>query len=47
MDLLDKRRLDALCSACAEPAQYDFQFTVAPLQVEYGTGSPCNPIALL
>ena len=45
--LLDNLRLDALCRACAEHEQYDFQFTVAPLQVEHGTGSPCNPIAVL
>jgi kynurenine formamidase len=45
--LLDNLRLDDLCSACAEHEQYDFQFTVAPLRVERGTGSPCNPIAVL
>ena len=45
--LLDNLRLDELSSACAEHGQYDFQFTVAPLRVEQGTGSPCNPIAVL
>jgi kynurenine formamidase len=45
--LLDNLRLDDLCRACAEHEQYDFQFTVAPLRVERGTGSPCNPIAVL
>jgi kynurenine formamidase len=45
--LLDNLRLDLVCRACAEHGQYDFQLTVAPLQVEYGTGSPCNPIAVL
>ena len=45
--LLDNLRLDELCSACAEHEQYAFQFTVAPLRVEGGTGSPCNPIAVL
>ncbi|HEX7037931.1 MAG TPA: cyclase family protein [Pseudomonadales bacterium] len=45
--LLDNLRLDALAAACAEHGQYDFQFIVAPLQVEQGTGSPCNPIAVL
>lgn len=35
------------CAASAEHGQHDSQFTVAPLQVEQGTGSPCNPIALL
>jgi kynurenine formamidase len=45
--LLDNLRLDDLCRVCAEREQYDFQFTVAPLRVERGTGSPCNPIAVL
>jgi kynurenine formamidase len=45
--LLDNLRLDDLCRTCAEHAQYEFQFTVAPLRVERGTGSPCNPIAVL
>ncbi len=45
--LLDNLRLDALSEACAKHQQYYFQFTVAPLRVEGGTGSPCNPIALL
>ena len=45
--LLDNLRLDGLCSACEEHNQYAFQFTVAPLRVERGTGSPCNPIAVL
>jgi kynurenine formamidase len=45
--LLDNLRLDELCEACAQAKQYSFQFTVAPLRVERGTGSPCNPIAVL
>lgn len=45
--LLDNLRLDSLAAACAEHRQYEFQFTVAPLRVERGTGSPCNPIAVL
>jgi kynurenine formamidase len=45
--LLDNLRLDDLSAACAEHNQYTFQFTVAPLRVERGTGSPCNPIAVL
>jgi hypothetical protein len=45
--LLDNLKLDELGAACAEHRQYDFQFTVAPLRVERGTGSPCNPIAVL
>jgi len=45
--LLDNLRLDELSSICAENNQYDFQFSIAPLRVEGGTGSPCNPIAVL
>lgn len=45
--LLDNLRLDELSAACADHNQYAFQFTVAPLRVEGGTGSPCNPIAVL
>ncbi len=45
--LLDNLRLDRLSAACATHAQWTFQFTVAPLRVEGGTGSPVNPIAIL
>ena len=45
--LLDNLRLDRLAAACAEEQRWAFLFTVAPLVVEGGTGSPANPIALL
>jgi kynurenine formamidase len=45
--LLDNLRLDRLAAACAEQGQWSFLFTVAPLVVDGGTGSPANPIALL
>jgi len=45
--LLDNLFLGDLMRACAELDQYDFQFTVAALRIEGGTGSPVNPIALL
>jgi kynurenine formamidase len=45
--LLDNLRLDALAEACARHKRWSFLFTVAPLRVERGTGSPVNPIALL
>jgi kynurenine formamidase len=45
--LLDNLRLDRLAAACAEHRQWAFLFTVAPLLVEGGTGSPANPIAVL
>ena len=45
--LLDNLDLSGLMAACDELSQWDFQFTVAPLRIEEGTGSPVNPIALL
>jgi kynurenine formamidase len=45
--LLDNLRLDRLSETCAAQGQWDFQFTVAPLHVEGGTGSPVSPIAVL
>ena len=33
--------------ACADEKRWEFLFTVAPLRVERGTGSPVNPIAVL
>jgi kynurenine formamidase len=45
--LLDNLRLDRLADACARQAQWSFLFTIAPLLVDGGTGSPANPIALL
>jgi kynurenine formamidase len=45
--LLDNLRLDRLSAACAKHKKWSFLFTVAPLRVERGTGSPVNPIAIL
>jgi kynurenine formamidase len=45
--LLDNLRLDRLMEACRVLGRSSFLFTVAPLRVEGGTGSPANPIALL
>lgn len=44
--LLDNLALAELSSACASRSQYEFLFTVAPLRVRGGTGSPVNPVAL-
>jgi len=44
--LLDNLRLDRLSDACRRHGRWEFQLTVAPLRVEGGTGSPCNPIAV-
>jgi hypothetical protein len=45
--LLDNLRLDALATACAAANRWEFLFTVAPLQIGGGTGSPANPLAVL
>ena len=45
--LLDNLRLDLLSKACARHDRWSFLFTVAPLRIHGGTGSPANPIALL
>jgi kynurenine formamidase len=45
--LLDNLRLDALALACAAANRWEFLFTVAPLQIGGGTGSPANPLAVL
>ena len=45
--LLDNLRLDQLAQECARQDRWEFLFTVAPLQIGGGTGSPVNPIAVL
>ena len=46
LHLLDNLRLDKLASACAERGRWEFFFSIAPLRVVRGTGSPVNPIAI-
>ena len=46
MCLLDSADLEALSAACAERNRYQFLFTMAPLRVLNGTGSPVNPLAM-
>ncbi len=45
--LLDNLDLSGLSAACAERERWEFLFSVAPLRIQGGTGSPVNPIALL
>ncbi len=47
LHLLDNLDFVALAQACAAEQRWEFLFTVAPLRVERGTGSPVNPIAVL
>lgn len=46
MPLVDNPRLDALARSCAERGRWEFQFVVAPLIIEGGTGAPVNPLAI-
>ncbi len=44
--LVDNSLLEPLADVCAEEGRYEFMFTVNPLRVIGGTGSPANPIAV-
>jgi hypothetical protein len=46
LHLLDNLFLADLEKVCAEEKRWDFFFTLAPLRIEKGTGSPINPIAI-
>ncbi len=46
LHLLDNLDFDALATACAEEARWEFLFVVAPLVLRRGTASPVNPIAV-
>lgn len=45
--LLDNLDLEPLAAACAAAGRYEFQLTLAPLNIPHGTGSPLNPVAVL
>ena len=45
LPLLDNANFERLAEACAASGRYEFLFTVAPLVVLGGTGSPVNPLA--
>jgi hypothetical protein len=38
--------LSRLAAACGERERWEFLFSISPLRVRGGTGSPVNPIAL-
>jgi kynurenine formamidase len=44
--LIDNALLEPLANACAEEGRCEFMFTINPLRVIGGTGSPANPIAM-
>jgi kynurenine formamidase len=43
--LIDNCDLEEAAKACARLRRWEFCFTLAPLRIEGGTGSPVNPIA--
>ena len=45
--LIDNCNLEDLASTCARINRWEFLFTIAPLRIRSGTGSPVNPIAIL
>jgi kynurenine formamidase len=45
--LLDNAYLEDLASECSRLSRSSFQFSLGPLRILYGTGSPVNPIAVL
>jgi len=47
MPIVDNADLEELARTCAQLRRYAFQFVVAPLVIEGGTGSPVNPLAVL
>lgn len=44
--LIDNVELEALAETCAREHRYEFMFSLLPLVLERGTGSPANPVAL-
>ena len=44
--ILDNANLEELAQACAERNRWEFLLSMGPLRLQYGTGSPVNPIAV-
>jgi kynurenine formamidase len=44
--LIDNAELETLAQRCAQLGRYAFMFSLLPLVLERGTGSPANPVAL-
>jgi kynurenine formamidase len=44
--LIDNMNLEELAAACERYNRWAFQFVLAPLRVQGGTGSPANPLAV-
>jgi kynurenine formamidase len=46
VDIFDNLDLERVSETAKRLNRYEFLFSAAPLQVEKGTGSPLNPIAI-
>lgn len=46
LPLLDNAHLERLAAACAAKVRWEFCFTLNPLRIDRGTGSPVNPVAI-
>jgi kynurenine formamidase len=44
--LIDFCNFEGVAAACEERKRWEFQLTLGPLRIEFGTGSPVNPIAV-
>lgn len=44
--ILDNANLEELAEACVERNRWEFLLSMGPLRLQYGTGSPVNPIAV-
>ena len=44
--LIDNADFDSLARRRKKHSRYEFMFTMAPLILERGTGSPVNPLAI-
>jgi len=47
MPLVDNANFEALARTCEELGRWEFLFTLSPLIIEGGTGSPVNPLVVL
>jgi kynurenine formamidase len=47
LHLIDNMKLAHLSERCADAGRWEFLFTMAPLRIVKGTGSPVNPVAVL
>jgi hypothetical protein len=46
LSLIDNCDLEPLAAACERLGRWEFLFTLGPLRIENGTGSPVNPLAI-